>query len=611
MNTLNSPDIDDILLLCNDIQDLEEKYESESKEIITAISYKLISEGYSTSYILHMFENTEADDLIQFYCNIESDGLSLAESTEIQDQLNYILENTLAKGLGSILSRTFRAARSGSKAAQYTRGGPLKRAGAALEGSGKAIIRSKPPAAPKASLAPPKPPAAPKASLAPPKPPAAPKASLAPPKPSNASKALKLAGATAAGGALGYSMGRNQGSNSSAPSSPSAPSSSSPSSAPSSSSPSSAPSASSATSKPDSPSVTGKTSDSPDSSKLTKMQQWAKNFPKLAKKVRPGQSGYEEISKLNLESRVLDSLQIYHERTSALVEDIIDVTAYQFFSQGYTLDEYCDFIDYCYVEDIIEVYETFNSENLTESTVPVEFIEEQLQDLYEIVGALLKVGSAAIKGARAAGKQGKSKLGGALIGAGRKTSEIADQGISANSVVRKGLKNAVNKVKDIFRKRPKVTVNNTVPDYSKSNFRPKVTVNTTKPNYEKDDKPKAVEKKDEPKEPTPKPVAKGRTTAPAGFKAKISANRSKSEPTTGERKDEPQEVTPQPKAEKKTFGKTKPPTAAQQNKMNKIAAGIAARDARRKSKSKPPDDVPPEEDDVPPEELEDVLKSIR
>lgn len=33
--------------------------------------------------------------------------------------------------------------------------------------------------------------------------------------------------------------------------------------------------------------------------KLTPMQEWAKNFPKLAAKVKPGQSGYEEIQSLN------------------------------------------------------------------------------------------------------------------------------------------------------------------------------------------------------------------------------------------------------------------------------------------------------------------------
>lgn len=38
---------------------------------------------------------------------------------------------------------------------------------------------------------------------------------------------------------------------------------------------------------------------SKDTSGLTPMQQWAKNFPELAKKVKPGQSGYEEISKMN------------------------------------------------------------------------------------------------------------------------------------------------------------------------------------------------------------------------------------------------------------------------------------------------------------------------
>ena len=37
----------------------------------------------------------------------------------------------------------------------------------------------------------------------------------------------------------------------------------------------------------------------PNSAGLTPMQQWAKNFPKLAAKVRPGQAGYDEIQKMN------------------------------------------------------------------------------------------------------------------------------------------------------------------------------------------------------------------------------------------------------------------------------------------------------------------------
>ncbi len=42
--------------------------------------------------------------------------------------------------------------------------------------------------------------------------------------------------------------------------------------------------------------VTPTTPMSPVANTLTPMQQWAKNFPELAKKVKPGQSGYEEIN---------------------------------------------------------------------------------------------------------------------------------------------------------------------------------------------------------------------------------------------------------------------------------------------------------------------------
>ena len=60
-----------------------------------------------------------------------------------------------------------------------------------------------------------------------------------------------------------------------------------------------------------------------DSSGLTKMQQWAKKFPKLAAKVKPGQSGYKEIQALKTkkESNELD-LVVNHLFTEGYAETL-------------------------------------------------------------------------------------------------------------------------------------------------------------------------------------------------------------------------------------------------------------------------------------------------
>lgn len=55
--------------------------------------------------------------------------------------------------------------------------------------------------------------------------------------------------------------------------------------------------------------------------KLTPMQQWAKNFPHLAKKVKPGQSGYEEIQEIM--NPKIDVTNLFSSSFNPLFKDII------------------------------------------------------------------------------------------------------------------------------------------------------------------------------------------------------------------------------------------------------------------------------------------------
>lgn len=133
---------------------------------------------------------------------------------------------------------------------------------------------------------------------------------------------------------------------------------------------------------------------SKDTSGLTPMQQWAKNFPKLAKKVKPGQSGYEEISKMNKAPTISSTTnknstndnsekykeklkdiaknsQVNKEEYEIVLEYLIDTEQVDTLEEAhYVMME----MDYETVETIVENYEDY---------LLAEEIEEWVNDLVE------------------------------------------------------------------------------------------------------------------------------------------------------------------------------------------------------------------------------------
>ena len=98
------------------------------------------------------------------------------------------------------------------------------------------------------------------------------------------------------------------------------------------------------------------------------------------------------------------------------------------------------------IEDLVGLSE---GTLIVESVVSEEYIEEQMQQLDEIIGAAIRLGGAALKAARFApkgagiGQRAMSALG----GAGRAAQRISQQGTKASAVVRPALGRAVQAVK--------------------------------------------------------------------------------------------------------------------------------------------------------------------
>ncbi len=126
--------------------------------------------------------------------------------------------------------------------------------------------------------------------------------------------------------------------------------------------------------------------------------------------------------------------------------------------EGHTTQDVVKFVQEHDNFDIVEVVEKvlYGEETITESTVSEEFINEQLEQLDEVVGALLRVGGALLKGARfAKGAKGiapLARLGGSLKGGGTALSRIATQGIGKSSVVRSGLAKTATGMKGLVGK---------------------------------------------------------------------------------------------------------------------------------------------------------------
>lgn len=131
-----------------------------------------------------------------------------------------------------------------------------------------------------------------------------------------------------------------------------------------------------------------------------------------------------------------------------LAEEIFATIAHSMIYEGYTARAFVGYLVSASEDEILEKYLNFDEKVLTESSISEEFIDEELSQLNEIVGALFRVGKAAIQGARyAKGVKGLAPIaraGEALKSAGTATSRIATQGPTASAIVRP----ALAKVKD-------------------------------------------------------------------------------------------------------------------------------------------------------------------
>jgi hypothetical protein len=139
--------------------------------------------------------------------------------------------------------------------------------------------------------------------------------------------------------------------------------------------------------------------------------------------------------------------EVNEEFTQADLEvEIFEAVSYALISQGHTANDVLEYFanvdDEVIIEDLVALSE---GTLIVESVVSEEYIEEQMQQLDEIIGAALRIGGAALKAAKFAPKGGAGKA--ALGAAGRAAQRVAQQGTKASAVVRPALGRAVQAVK--------------------------------------------------------------------------------------------------------------------------------------------------------------------
>lgn len=161
---------------------------------------------------------------------------------------------------------------------------------------------------------------------------------------------------------------------------------------------------------------------------------------------------YEEIN-IQQNDFLNEESQYYDEEASELVEDIIATISSLMVYEGYSANAIIAFLADSSEESIIEKYLSFDESILIESNVSEEYIEEQLQQLDEIIGAALRIAGAGLKAAKYAknvkGAAPIARLSAGLKGAGTAAERVAKQGTKASSVVRSTLSKGVQKVKDV------------------------------------------------------------------------------------------------------------------------------------------------------------------
>ena len=161
---------------------------------------------------------------------------------------------------------------------------------------------------------------------------------------------------------------------------------------------------------------------------------------------------YEEIN-VQQNDFLNEESEYYDQEAAEIVEDIISTISVSMIYEGYSANAVIGFLADSSEEEIIEKYLSFDENILTESNVPEEYIEEQLEILDEVVGALFRVGKALVKGAKyAKGAKGAApfaRMSSGFKSAATAAERVAKQGPKASSIVRSTLSKGVQKVKDI------------------------------------------------------------------------------------------------------------------------------------------------------------------
>tara|TARA_Y100000015_G_C2386186_1_gene87528 strand:- start:193 stop:1293 length:1101 start_codon:yes stop_codon:yes gene_type:complete len=131
------------------------------------------------------------------------------------------------------------------------------------------------------------------------------------------------------------------------------------------------------------------------------------------------------------------------EEINNFAGDVYAAVATSMLHEGYSASGILGFLSTASDEEILERFGDYDENFIAESTISEEYVNEQVEQLDEFVGAALRVLGAGAKAAKfAQGAKGLaplSRIGQGLQGAGRAMSRVAKQGPGASSVVRSGL----------------------------------------------------------------------------------------------------------------------------------------------------------------------------
>ena len=127
------------------------------------------------------------------------------------------------------------------------------------------------------------------------------------------------------------------------------------------------------------------------------------------------------------------------EEINNFAGDVYAAVATSMLHEGYSASGILGFLSTASDEEILERFGDYDENFIAESTISEEYVNEQVEQLDEFVGAALRVLGSGAKAAKFGQGGVLSKLGAGLRGAGQAVSRVAKQGPRASSVVRAGL----------------------------------------------------------------------------------------------------------------------------------------------------------------------------